>query len=279
MFGSCVDNVVGYWCVCSNGYTGVNCSEPIDECLFNPCLNGVCVSKSNSSLSSSGLSLPFNSSYECQCIQGFTGADCSVQADFCAGNNCTTHGTCISTSPSLGFYFCSCEAGYTGDLCEQQLDRCELISCYNGGTCLSNGTQLCDCLPGFSGTLCETRLNMCDAEPCLNSGKCVGDSNFYICECPTNYVGRDCEYEQTECDENNPCENSAVCRVLDDGRYQCLCTPGWTGIYCDKLIDACDSQPCMNNGTCARYNFTGFVCACSAGFKGSYCQSDINEVI
>nr|XP_022307800.1 neurogenic locus notch homolog protein 2-like [Crassostrea virginica] len=32
--------------------------------------------------------------------------------------------------------------------------------------------------------------------------------------------------------EPNPCKNGATCRVHDT----CLCSPGWSGLYCDVVI-------------------------------------------
>ena len=36
-------NPLDYTCICAPGYTGINCSENIDECISEPCMsNGQC---------------------------------------------------------------------------------------------------------------------------------------------------------------------------------------------------------------------------------------------
>jgi hypothetical protein len=35
---------------------------------------------------------------------------------------------------------------------------------------------------------------------------------------------------------------------------RCDCKAGYTGLYCDSLIDVCTSTSCLNGGTCFSYN-------------------------
>ncbi|QQS28456.1 MAG: calcium-binding EGF-like domain-containing protein [Sphingobacteriales bacterium] len=57
--GTCIDGE----CLCTNGYTGVNCQIAPDPCADITCLNG--------GTCANGL---------CVCTQGYTGANCSQQA-------------------------------------------------------------------------------------------------------------------------------------------------------------------------------------------------------
>jgi hypothetical protein len=46
----------------------------------------------------------------------------------------------------------------------------------------------------------------------------------------------------------------------------------FTGQYCDKDIDECQTAPCQNNGIC--FNFDGgYNCSCSNGYEGKNCET------
>lgn len=69
---------------------------------------------------------------------------------------------------------------------------------------------------------------------------------------------------------SNPCKNG-LCIEDKINSYKCICSHGYTGALCDKLIDPCTSVPCLNGAQC---NFTNnaLSCNCTAGFFGSRCQ-------
>lgn len=50
--------------------------------------------------------------------------------------------------------------------------------------------------------------------------------------------------------------------------YRCQCLPGYTGHYCQQLMDNCASFPCKNNGVCINQP-NSYFCNCLAGFTGS----------
>ena len=65
--GTCVSHGVNsYNCLCDAGYTGIVCTEEIDECSSNPCLHGNCTQ--------------FIGSYQCSCEYGYEGAECDMPA-------------------------------------------------------------------------------------------------------------------------------------------------------------------------------------------------------
>ncbi|CAF0782126.1 unnamed protein product [Brachionus calyciflorus] len=266
--GMCIDHIGGYTCKCSTGYTGFDCSTILDSCLSNPCLNGICLNVFNP--------ISANAEYACFCDPGFSGVNCDTQIDLCLNNaNCINNGTCKQLSNS--FAYCDCPSGFEGQNCEIKSNPCGQVTCFNGGTCesLSPSTFKCSCLPGFSGTFCQNQKDLCQPNPCLNSGNCTSASGFYNCRCPSNYGGVNCQFSQ-KCDQN-PCQNSALCTKLFDGSAKCTCQPGFTGLYCDRIINACDSNPCLNGASCYRYNYTGFFCSCSSGYRGATCNQDVDE--
>lgn len=65
--GLCLWDASGFRCVCSEGWTGKNCSE--NNCILKPCLNGgVCKGVFDSAQS--------QMDYQCSCKAGFRGSQC-----------------------------------------------------------------------------------------------------------------------------------------------------------------------------------------------------------
>ncbi len=88
------DNFGNYTCLCSTGYTGLDCQIEINECESIPCQNGGTCKETEPG------------SYECKCLPGFTGFNCESSAlkladeDLCR-NFCKYNSTCIV---SLAFF-------------------------------------------------------------------------------------------------------------------------------------------------------------------------------
>jgi Notch-like protein len=52
---------------------------------------------------------------------------------------------------------------------------------------------------------------------------------------------------------------------------------GYTGTYCDQVINNCQPQPCYSNGTVYCTNNIGFyTCVCKPQYTGPQCQTQIN---
>ena len=104
-------------------------------------------------------SCPSNSnstdSFECECLPGFTGGDCSTDIDECSPNPCLNSGNCTD---DINGFSCECDLGYTGMTCSEPIGDCGNDSnCENGGMCMRNtsGFFACQCPNGFSGSLCQ----------------------------------------------------------------------------------------------------------------------------
>ena len=83
---------------------------------------------------------------------------------------------------------------------------------------------------------------------------------------------------------------------MDNYGFTCLCIPGYTGSYCEQLINYCASGPCMNGATCysskpSKYKdefclikkhfklncfLDSYVCNCAQGYTGTTCQTMID---
>ncbi|CAD5113578.1 DgyrCDS2741 [Dimorphilus gyrociliatus] len=78
-----------------------------DECQPNPCKNGATCKD-------------LQSNYTCQCLDGFSGKDCEIEAevkDPCKSNPCLKNGTCIVIDKDN--YQCKCAPYYIGTRCER----------------------------------------------------------------------------------------------------------------------------------------------------------------
>lgn len=51
------------------------------------------------------------------------------------------------------------------------------------------------------------------------------------------------------------CKNAGRC-VNVGNSHQCQCQPGYTGFYCEEMVDECQSNPCRNGATCKDYQGT-----------------------
>lgn len=66
---------------------------------------------------------------------------------------------------------------------------------------------------------------------------------------------------------NQPCQNNGLCRDTVGG-YTCDCLPGFSGQYCQIVVNACSSNPCLNNGACQQSSTNCWSCQCLPGFTG-----------
>ncbi len=104
--GTCVDIINGYTCTCPQYYNGTNCATPIDRCIVaNPCLNGATCTNG----------LP-NLTLNCACTPGYYGSTCQSFSAVCQSSPCSNNGTCIPTTNNLA-YTCSCPNTFTGTTC------------------------------------------------------------------------------------------------------------------------------------------------------------------
>ncbi|XP_050392556.2 uncharacterized protein LOC126811123 [Patella vulgata] len=73
------------------------------------------------------------------------------------------------------------------------------------------------------------------------------------------------------------CKNNVTCTVTNN-LPMCQCQPGYTGVYCETVIDYCASQPCYHNAPCTS-NTNGFTCQCPLGTNGDRCEVNNNDCI
>ncbi|XP_072297564.1 tenascin-R isoform X2 [Eucyclogobius newberryi] len=136
-------------CLCEEGWTGKNCSEP--RCPDDCSGQGICVEG------------------ECVCDRDFGGDNCSEPR--CPAD-CSGRGLCIDGE-------CVCEESYTGEAC--MVGRC-LNDCSDQGQCV-NGT--CHCRPGYVGEDCSLVYcaNNCSKKGVCKEGFCVCQDGYAGDDC------------------------------------------------------------------------------------------------
>lgn len=136
-------------CICEEGWTGKNCSEP--RCPDDCSGQGVCIEG------------------ECVCDRDFGGENCSEPR---CPSDCSGRGLCIDGE-------CVCEESFTGEDC--MVGRC-LNDCSDQGLCI-NGT--CQCRPGYVGEDCSLVYcaNNCSKKGVCKDGFCVCQDGFAGDDC------------------------------------------------------------------------------------------------
>lgn len=104
----------------------------------------------------------------------------------------------------------------------------------------------------------DTNYLHCTSEGLWSVHKCA-DGLFWNQEERTCTVNRPLPI--TGVCQTYPCKNAAHCLDLGSNNFKCVCKEGYTGDFCEDLIDSCSSNPCMNGGRCLSYP-GGYTCVC-----------------
>lgn len=165
-----------YQCICTDGLSGDNCTEEVDECRSSPCSypRSLCVDQLNG--------------YFCRCPEGFGGRDCRAHVTDCIDGPCMNNGTCVLQPEG---FECDCAPGFEGETCEEDMDECLSEPCQNGAICTNGVAEFhCFCVPGFQGYNCELDINECASRPCENNATCINEKDHYECECLMGFAGK-----------------------------------------------------------------------------------------
>nr|XP_022323001.1 fibrillin-1-like isoform X2 [Crassostrea virginica] len=243
------DKVTGK-CNCTNGWTGVNCTEDIDEC--NDTTNAICPTNSECE--------NLNGTYRCICNDGFSMAEgqCVSCSSSTFGRNCGKQCTCefrntLSCDKMNGT--CYCYEGWEGIHCSEDVKECTHYPsiCGNNAICQeTNGSYTCLCNDGYEKTL---------EGLCENTNECVLGTNNH------------------NCSENAECMDTM-------GSFNCTCKPGFKGdgfncIACNNAtfgVQCSEVCNCLMENTFDCNDITG-KCACKGNWNGSRCEIHVEDCI
>ncbi|XP_026669674.1 sushi, von Willebrand factor type A, EGF and pentraxin domain-containing protein 1-like [Ceratina calcarata] len=158
--GTCVSTENDYSCECKNGFEGEFCEIAVNYCDPSPCMEGSTCRNVNNTwqcFCKSGFYgrycnllpcdwLPCNEnsyciniedqnatrlSYRCECVDGYSGENCTIKKDYCESNPCLNNGKCVNKASS---YTCICRVPFTGLHCETELSSDYVIHFVKSGT-------------------------------------------------------------------------------------------------------------------------------------------------
>ncbi|GMT18479.1 hypothetical protein PFISCL1PPCAC_9776, partial [Pristionchus fissidentatus] len=202
----------------------------------------------------------------------------------CASTGCMLSSTALCFINSNRTYECSCQSLMSGGFCEKS-------DVTSPSTCGSEfKTELIDVEQDHflhTDCGCKSDMSSCVAnrgDPC--GGKCSDYGSCLLiptsptatefnaaCVCNPGYGGEFCDRSSPKDCSFSPCYNNGICITLTDPTgYKCQCMTGFTGTWCEYLLDACPSNFCMNGGTCITISSNTPMCECVAGFSGRQCE-------
>ncbi|ESO01432.1 hypothetical protein HELRODRAFT_192336 [Helobdella robusta] len=141
----------------------------------------------------------------------------------------------------------------------------------------------CSCPADRYGRHCDF-FNSCSSTPCLATRNCSLIDPSYTCPCTINSGNSRCETFATPCPStSNICSNQGSCYINASSLSSyCVCSPGFSGVSCNVVVDPCSSNPCLNGGQCKgvdrKVDPTGRTCFCTVGFVGETCQLSVQSV-
>ncbi|CAG9855166.1 unnamed protein product [Phyllotreta striolata] len=286
--GTCYDMYARYFCTCTPGWEGIDCSRDINECSR---IQGTDLGCQNGGICRNTIG-----SYTCDCVNGFIGLHCTRKSVDCltAGSELCGHGTCVAQSNEKG-YKCLCDPGWTKDsnseACTTDVNECNQNhpSCASGVSCINvPGSFYCGpCPTGFTGNGYHcTDINECDR----NNGGCsmnpmafcINTPGSRVCgPCPVGYSGDGvtCSY-QGVCNVNNGgCHRLATC-TDNLGTTQCVCPTGYVGngvgpngcVFSTSPSNPCSSNPCVNGACSLNVSQGSYQCSCFRHWRGKNCD-------
>ena len=105
--------------------------------------------------------------------------------------------------------------------------------------------------------LCFLEHDACTENQCENGGTCIDTYHGYVCECPSTFIGKNCQFHK----------DSKLEKIIS------LKTDIRTSTNCCLGLDACFQNNCSENGSC-RVNPDGnsYHCLCDVDYAGDRCE-------
>ncbi|XP_046542312.1 protein jagged-1-like [Haliotis rubra] len=106
--GSCTNTLGSFMCSCTEGVTGRQCENIINQCALAPCLNG-------------GTCDGNETAFNCTCSVEWTGGTCAEKVNFCDSAPCN-RGNCTPDFLTATGFKCNCEFAWVGERCSHAVD-------------------------------------------------------------------------------------------------------------------------------------------------------------
>ena len=306
--GKCFDTPSGFQCVCSLGYTGVYCQTNIDDCASSLCLyGGICVDRVNSykCVCSEGFKgknceikekeepSPCKTTYRVETKPEWMkkSSNSYIPPEDSQNDPRARYmykksvwfrlkgdgGTEIltETPPSLNRCHANFPGWITGKLPTNEGDE-------------TTDAVLCHLYPTVS--IGQASPGNCHFPRLLSIHKCSGyfvykfreedkiiEPGALFCIQNSKIKPEIPDTGKPSACASNPCAESGKCFDTPSG-FQCVCSPGYTDVYCQTNIDDCASSPCLHGGTCSD-DVNSYTCVCPEGFKGKGCEINVNDCL
>ncbi len=121
---------------------------------------------------------------------------------------------------------------------------------------------------------CSINTDECASSPCYSVGadNCTDLVNAFRCNCKPGFTGAFCDQLINEC-LSNPCLNGATC-IDGLAMFTCTCATGWQNTTCSQRVDKClTANPCLNGANCTNgLTDAAPTCLCAAGYTGATCS-------
>ena len=285
-------------CTCHVGWEGDGhtCND-IDECLSNPCQNGICSHSAcdvsafpSGTVCSAGVgndTRPPIDAYRCECEAGWangichpdwnvhgdeivveyfdrcnvsTGGNCDVDMNECLSNPCQNSAACSDSTTEdqpTYSYSCACLVGFTSGECTYTLS----VPAYSQQCAIASTAQA----TGSEGN-CGVDVNECLSNPCQNGAACSDSStdpelptDGYRCSCVDGFASGLCDYNMTVPGTMIVPAVQASCDI----HFSTNVGVGAGEGNCEVDVDECLSNPCQNGGACSEHGVSEWVCTCA----------------
>jgi len=313
------DGQGGYVCICTFGFSGINCGLEINPCVVeeDDChLSAICSHTGPGEhvcICDEGFEVMQYDDLACEnsieALEWFEDGDCkmnmiesgmSCEDDFCP--TCTYAslcdlecGYCPTTTSGSGSWSGSWSGSLSGIYEDPvqciDIDDCIASPCGDGGNCvdLPNAQGYdCTCDAGYVGggqnMPCEVDFDDdCKGFPCGEDHACTDDGVLsYFCDCADGF-SKDCQATCFGYDCDTWGTFDYTCDFLR--MYGCECSNcDCGGEHSEESCvvdydDDCVDVDCLNGGECIDSGLLSYYCHCPEGYGGEHCEIDLDTCV